>query len=78
MKAPTKFKPTYESKWNIVRGDVVKVIKGPQKGQQGKVLEVIRPKNRIIIDGVNMVSRSTLLRLNFYLFSQPAEEKFQS
>lgn len=42
--------------WNILRGDLVQVIQGPQAGQQGKVLKVIRPKNRVIVDGVNMVS----------------------
>lgn len=28
---------------------------GPDKGKQGKVLRVIRPKNRLIVEGVNVV-----------------------
>lgn len=57
IKSRQKFKPENDAKkWNIVRGDLVKVIQGPQAGQQGRVLKVIRPKNRLIIDGVNMVS----------------------
>lgn len=42
-------------RWNIVRGDQVQVIDGPQNGQKGKVLAIIREKCRIIVDGVNMV-----------------------
>jgi ribosomal protein L24 len=41
-----------------VRGDLVQVIQGPQTGQQGKILEVIRKSNRVIIDGVNLVRNS--------------------
>jgi len=53
-----KFKPVIETtRWNIVSGDVVEVMEGPQTGQRGKVLNVLRSKNRVIIDGVNIVSR---------------------
>mmetsp|Transcript_2576 Transcript_2576/g.2549 ORF Transcript_2576/g.2549 Transcript_2576/m.2549 type:complete len:183 (-) Transcript_2576:137-685(-) len=44
-------------KWNIVKGDMVKVIQGPLEGQEGKVLAVIRKKNRVIIEDVNMRRR---------------------
>jgi large subunit ribosomal protein L24 len=53
-----KFKePVTQRKWNIVRGDMVEVIQGPQVGQRGKVEVVIRQKNRVIIEGVNMRRR---------------------
>ena len=42
-------------RWNIVRGDKVQVIQGPQRGQQGKVIKMLRKDNRVIIEGVNMV-----------------------
>ena len=51
----TFYIPCY--RWNIVRGDSVKVIQGPQAGQQGKVLQVLRKKERVLIDGVNMRRR---------------------
>ena len=35
------------------------VIAGESKGQQGRVLEVIRDKQRAIVEGVNMVSKHT-------------------
>ncbi|MDX2415107.1 MAG: 50S ribosomal protein L24, partial [Bacteroidales bacterium] len=35
------------------------VITGESKGQQGRVLEVFREKERAIVEGVNMVSKHT-------------------
>jgi large subunit ribosomal protein L24 len=62
MKTPTKKLKNNNglktNRWNIVTGDVVRVMEGPQEGQQGKVLDVIRLQNRIIIDGVNLRKRS--------------------
>jgi large subunit ribosomal protein L24 len=46
------------NRWNIVSGDVVKVIQGPQEGQQGKVVTMLRHQNRVIIEGVNMRRRA--------------------
>ena len=57
MKPIQKKKPVADTnRWNIVRGDLVQVTQGPQTGQQGKVLAVLREKNRLLIEGVNMVS----------------------
>eukprot|EP01036_Dinobryon_divergens_P051742 gene51742-69248_t len=53
-----KFKDRFETnRWNIVRGDQVQVIQGPQVGQKGKVIHVLRTDNRVIIEGVNMRRR---------------------
>ena len=46
-------------KLNIRKGDLVKVIAGDSKGQQGKVLQVITKDNRILVEAVNMVSKHT-------------------
>ena len=35
------------------------LIAGNSKGQQGRVLEVIRSQSRAIVEGVNMVSKHT-------------------
>ena len=59
MKARLKPPPAPEpQRWNIVRGDKVEVISGPQKGQNGKILAVLRDSCRVIVEGVNMVSFS--------------------
>ena len=43
----------------VKKGDTVKVIAGDAKGKIGKVLQVLAKKNRIIVEGVNIVSRHT-------------------
>ena len=35
------------------------VITGESKGQKGRVLEVIRDKNKAIVEGINLVSKHT-------------------
>ena len=59
LKGRGKFKPQQESsRWNIVTGDTVKVVQGPQEGQQGTVLQVLRRQNRILVEGVNVRRRA--------------------
>jgi len=47
------------SKLHIKKGDVVYVNTGVDKGKQGRVLQVLVEKERAIVEGVNMVSKST-------------------
>ena len=47
------------SKLHIKKGDIVYVNSGEDKGKTGKVLEVLVNKNRVIVEGINMVSKST-------------------
>ena len=50
---------------NIKKGDLVQVItgrkqdKGGDRGKQGKVLEVLVAENRVIVEGVNYVTKHT-------------------
>jgi large subunit ribosomal protein L24 len=46
-------------KLHIKKGDVVFVNAGDNKGQQGRVLEVIASKSKAIVEGINLVSKST-------------------
>jgi hypothetical protein len=56
MKPRLKPAPEKEpQRWNIVRGDKVQVIQGPQTGQKGKVLAILRDSCRVIVEGVNLV-----------------------
>lgn len=48
-----------QPKLNIRKGDTVKVIAGDSKGQQGKVLSISMTTKRIIVEGLNMVSKHT-------------------
>ena len=47
------------SKLHIKKGDTVYVNAGDDKGKTGRVLEVLVKKNRAIVEGVNIVSKST-------------------
>ena len=48
---------------NIKKGDLVQVISGPtperggDRGKQGKVLEVLVEQDRVIVEGVNYVTK---------------------
>jgi large subunit ribosomal protein L24 len=46
-------------KLKIKSGDTVRVIAGDHKGAEGKVLRVLREKNKAVVEGVNMVSKHT-------------------
>ena len=45
-------------KFNIKKNDTVVVLAGEDKGKTGKVLRVIREKERVLVEGINMVSKS--------------------
>ena len=41
----------------VKKGDEVIVIAGDHKGSKGKILQVLREKNRVIVEGVNMIKK---------------------
>ena len=42
---------------NVKTGDKVQVISGADKGKQGKVVTVSAKENKVIVEGVNMVTK---------------------
>ena len=46
-------------KFQIKSGDTVRVIAGDHKGSEGKVLQILRDKDRVLVEGVNLVSKHT-------------------
>jgi large subunit ribosomal protein L24 len=42
---------------HVRKGDMVEIISGDHKGQQGRVLRVVTKKNTVVVEGVNMVYR---------------------
>ncbi len=44
-------------KHRIAKGDRVRVIRGNHRDEQGTVLRVIRDRDRVVIEGVNMRKR---------------------
>ena len=47
------------SKLHIKKGDTVYVNTGVDKGKSGRVLEVLVKEQRAIVEGINLVSKST-------------------
>jgi large subunit ribosomal protein L24 len=44
-------------KMHVTKGDVVRVVRGDDKGKEGKILRVFAKTGRVTIDGVNIVKR---------------------
>jgi len=42
---------------HIKKGDVVQVVTGKEKGKTGKVLTILRDKNRVIVEKLNMLKK---------------------
>ena len=42
---------------HVKTGDIVKVISGKDKGKEGKILKSFPKKDRVIVEGVNIVKK---------------------
>lgn len=47
------------AKLHIKKGDIVYVNTGVDKGKTGRVLEVLIKKQRALVEGINIISKST-------------------
>ena len=47
------------TKLKVKSGDLVKVIAGNHKGEQGKIVRIFADKNTAVVEGVNLVSKHT-------------------
>jgi large subunit ribosomal protein L24 len=41
----------------LVRGDLVRVTRGNDKGKQGRVTKILKERDAVVIEGVNLVKR---------------------
>jgi len=55
----TKNNQVYTGKLHVKKGDTVMVTTGDNKGTSAKVISVLKDKYKVIVEGVNMVSRHT-------------------
>jgi large subunit ribosomal protein L24 len=53
-----KKKIAVPAKYHVKKDDEVLVISGSHKGKQGRVLQVLTAKSRVIVEGVNMMKKS--------------------
>ncbi len=43
----------------IKKGDLVRVIAGKDKGKEGKVISIDRKNERVLVEGINMITKHT-------------------
>ncbi len=41
----------------IKKGDIVVIIAGEEKGETGEVLQILRKTNRVVVKGINVVTK---------------------
>jgi large subunit ribosomal protein L24 len=46
-------------KFHVKKNDEVVIITGTEKGKRGRVLQVLRDKDRVIVEGAKMIKRHT-------------------
>tara|TARA_B100000900_G_scaffold107865_1_gene89787 strand:- start:5043 stop:5354 length:312 start_codon:yes stop_codon:yes gene_type:complete len=46
-------------KLKIKTGDTVRVIAGDHKGSEGKILKLLKSKDKAIVEGINVIKRHT-------------------
>ena len=52
-------KPRFaQGKFHVKKNDEVVVLSGTQQGKRGKVLEVLRDRSRVIVEGVNFIKKA--------------------
>jgi large subunit ribosomal protein L24 len=44
-------------KFHVKKGEEVVVLAGKEKGKRGKIIAVLRSKQRVIVEGVQMIKR---------------------
>ncbi|MEZ5012808.1 MAG: 50S ribosomal protein L24 [Chitinophagales bacterium] len=59
MKNNTKTQGRFKPKFHVKKNDQVLVIAGNDKGKKGRVIEVIYDDSRVLVEGVNIVSKHT-------------------
>jgi large subunit ribosomal protein L24 len=52
-----KKKPVFEGRMNLRKGDEVIVLAGKDKGKRGKIIQTLPDAGKVIVDGVNVVTR---------------------
>jgi large subunit ribosomal protein L24 len=45
------------AKFHVKKGDQVTVIAGKEKGKSGKIIAVLTKKNRVVVEGLQMVKK---------------------
>src|SRR5215470_8257352 len=41
----------------VTKGDTVRIVRGDDKGKEGKIIRVLPKKGRVVVEGINIVKR---------------------
>ncbi len=47
-----------QGKFHVKKNDEVVILSGTQRGHRGKVLQVLRDRSRVIVEGVNLIKKA--------------------
>jgi large subunit ribosomal protein L24 len=47
-----------EHKYKLKKEDTVQIITGKDKGKRGRILKILRDKDRVMVEGLNMVKKT--------------------
>jgi large subunit ribosomal protein L24 len=47
------------SKFHVKKGDQVTVVAGKEKGKSGKIIHVMTDKQRVVVEGLQMIKKHT-------------------
>ncbi|MDR1046284.1 MAG: 50S ribosomal protein L24 [Treponema sp.] len=47
-----------QHKFKLKKEDTVEVIAGKDKGKRGRILKILRDKDRIVVEGINIVKKA--------------------
>ena len=45
-------------KFKLKREDTVQIIAGKDKGKRGRILKILREKNRVVVEGANIMKKA--------------------
>jgi large subunit ribosomal protein L24 len=48
-----------QDKFHVKKNDEVVVLSGTQQGKRGKILQVLRDRHRVIVEGVNFIKKAS-------------------
>jgi len=47
-----------QHKFKLKKDDTVQIIAGKDKGKRGKILKILRDKDRVVVEGANIVKKA--------------------
>jgi large subunit ribosomal protein L24 len=66
------------TKYHVKTGETVVLIAGDEKGKSGKVIQVLPKKDRVIVEGLNLIKKTHQTQSATSRGSDPRTRRFHS